>query len=107
LSIQSLNLFIEGVNAAKLTAAHFHSWKLGLKTGMYYLRTKSAVDALSGLGIDTSKYKKVEETPAAKPAMVEQKSTAANEDLKALAEQTMNDLTCSLDNPDDCLSCGS
>jgi ribonucleoside-diphosphate reductase alpha chain len=104
---QSLNLFIEGVNAAKLTAAHFHSWKLGLKTGMYYLRTKSAVDALSGLGIDTSKYKKVEETPAAKPAMVEQKSTAANEDLKALAEQTMNDLTCSLDNPDDCLSCGS
>jgi len=105
---QSLNLFIEGVNAAKLTAAHFHSWKLGLKTGMYYLRTKAAVDALSGLGIDTSKYKKVEETaPAPKQVVVEPQPKAANEDLKALAEQTMNDLSCSLDNPDDCLSCGS
>ncbi len=104
---QSLNLFIEGVNAAKLTAAHFHSWKLGLKTGMYYLRTKAAVDALSGLGIDTSKYKKVEENPTPKAIMVEKKNVAANEDLKALAEQTMNDLSCSLDNPDDCLSCGS
>ena len=105
---QSLNLFIEGVNAAKLTAAHFHSWKLGLKTGMYYLRTKAAVDALSGLGIDTSKYKKVEETaPAPKQVVVEPQPRVANEDLKALAEQTMNDLSCSLDNPDDCLSCGS
>jgi len=104
---QSLNLFIEGVNAAKLTAAHFHSWKLGLKTGMYYLRTKAAVDALSGLGIDTSKYKKVEENPTPKAIVVEQKIVSANEDLKALAEQTMNDLSCSLDNPDDCLSCGS
>lgn len=104
---QSLNLFIEGVNAAKLTAAHFHSWKLGLKTGMYYLRTKAAVDALSGLGIDTSKYKKVEENPTPKAIVVEQKNVSANEDLKALAEQTMNDLSCSLDNPDDCLSCGS
>lgn len=105
---QSLNLFIEGVNAAKLTAAHFHSWKLGLKTGMYYLRTKAAVDALSGLGIDTSKYKKVEEpAPAPKQAVVQPQSKVANEDLKALAEQTMSDLSCSLDNPDDCLSCGS
>jgi ribonucleoside-diphosphate reductase alpha chain len=104
---QSLNLFIEGVNAAKLTAAHFHSWKLGLKTGMYYLRTKAAVDALSGLGIDTSKYKKVGENPTPKAIVVEQKNVATNEDLKALAEQTMNDLSCSLDNPDDCLSCGS
>ena len=54
---QSLNLFIEGVNAAKLTSAHFHSWESGLKTGMYYLRTKSAVDANQGLGIDISKVK--------------------------------------------------
>ena len=58
---QSLNLFIENVNSAKLTAAHFHSWQLGLKTGMYYLRTKSAVDALAGLGIDAEKLKKLRE----------------------------------------------
>jgi len=107
---QSLNLFIEGVNAAKLTAAHFHSWKLGLKTGMYYLRTKAAVDALSGLGIDTSKYKDVrkeEPKPDPKPEVVEEKTKSASEELKALADQTMNDLSCSLDNPDDCLACGS
>jgi ribonucleoside-diphosphate reductase alpha chain len=106
---QSLNLFIENVNAAKLTAAHFHSWRQGLKTGMYYLRTKAAVDALSGLGIDTSKYKTINEDS---PTVENKKETSApafkiNEDLKALAEQTMNDLSCSLDNPEDCLSCGS
>jgi len=105
---QSLNLFIEGVNAAKLTAAHFHSWKMGLKTGMYYLRTKAAVDALSGLGIDTSKYKeKPEQVQLIQPKVVEQPAKQASEELKALADQTMDDLSCSLDNPDDCLSCGS
>jgi ribonucleoside-diphosphate reductase alpha chain len=113
---QSLNLFIEGVNAAKLTAAHFHSWKLGLKTGMYYLRTKSAVDALSGLGIDSSKYQKKPET---QPVTIVQtpKETVQDpvkemvdvdsEEIKVLAEKTMSDLSCSIDNPDDCLACGS
>ena len=43
---QSLNLFIEDANFAKLTSMHFYTWKNGLKTGMYYLRTKSAVDAI-------------------------------------------------------------
>ena len=105
---QSLNLFIEGVNAAKLTAAHFHSWKLGLKTGMYYLRTKAAVDALSGLGIDTSKYKQQpEKVESVKPKQVEQPVKKVDADLKTLAEQTISDMSCSLDNPDDCLACGS
>ena len=57
---QSMNLFISGVNKAKLLAAHLHGWKLGLKTGMYYLRSTSAVDAMKGLGIDTSTVKSVE-----------------------------------------------
>ena len=43
---QSLNLFMENANFAKLTSMHFYAWKSGLKTGMYYLRTKSAVDAI-------------------------------------------------------------
>ncbi len=43
---QSLNLFLEGATMAKLTSMHFYAWKSGLKTGMYYLRTKSAVDAI-------------------------------------------------------------
>jgi ribonucleoside-diphosphate reductase alpha chain len=43
---QSLNLFMENANYSKLTSMHFYAWKSGLKTGMYYLRTKSAVDAI-------------------------------------------------------------
>ena len=43
---QSLNLFMAEPNLAKLTSMHFHAWKSGLKTGMYYLRTKAAVDAI-------------------------------------------------------------
>ena len=115
---QSLNLFIEGVNAAKLTAAHFHSWKLGLKTGMYYLRTKSAADALTGLGIDMSKYKSVEakveptvvQTPppvTPTPRREEPEMIMSSEDLAKLAEKMEEDIVCSLDNPEDCLSCGS
>jgi ribonucleoside-diphosphate reductase alpha chain len=115
---QSLNLFIEGVNAAKLTAAHFHSWKLGLKTGMYYLRTKSAADALTGLGIDMSKYKSVEvktenapiqiSTPVSpSPKRDEPEMTMPSEELAKLAEKIEADIVCSLDSPEDCLSCGA
>ena len=115
---QSLNLFIEGVNAAKLTAAHFHSWRLGLKTGMYYLRTKSAADALTGLGIDMSKYKSVEakveptvvQTPppvTPTPRREDPEMIMSSEDLAKLAEKMEADIVCSLDNPEDCLSCGS
>ncbi|NEQ48715.1 MAG: ribonucleoside-diphosphate reductase subunit alpha [Leptolyngbya sp. SIO3F4] len=43
---QSMNIFMENANFAKLTSMHFYAWKLGLKTGMYYLRTKAAADAI-------------------------------------------------------------
>jgi len=79
---QSLNLFIDKCNAAKLTSAHFYAWHKGLKTGMYYLRTKPATEAIAGLGIDLSKIK------APEPTISE-------------------DISCSLDNPDACESCGS
>jgi ribonucleoside-diphosphate reductase alpha chain len=56
---QSLNLFMEGATMAKLTSMHFYAWKSGLKTGMYYLRTKSAVDAIKfTLKNDASEQKK-------------------------------------------------
>jgi ribonucleoside-diphosphate reductase alpha chain len=109
---QSLNLFIEGVNAAKLTAAHFHSWKLGLKTGMYYLRTKSAADALTGLGIDMSKYKTAPEVKV-EPVQIQTVPTPeldkrmSSEDLAKLVENMESGISCSLDNPEDCLACGS
>jgi ribonucleoside-diphosphate reductase alpha chain len=43
---QSLNLFVQDPTIAKLSSMHFYAWKQGLKTGMYYLRTKSAVQAI-------------------------------------------------------------
>ena len=43
---QSLNIHISDANTAKLTSMHFYTWKRGLKTGMYYLRTRAAVDAI-------------------------------------------------------------
>merc|ERR1719440_1346428 len=43
---QSLNIHMTDASAAKLASMHFHGWKLGLKTGMYYLRTKAAADAI-------------------------------------------------------------
>lgn len=84
---QSLNLFIRDANAAKLTSAHFHSWRSGLKTGMYYLRTESANDAIQSLGVDLSKLKQPEP-------------------VNSIAE-TMENISCSLDNPDECIACGS
>jgi ribonucleoside-diphosphate reductase alpha chain len=58
---QSLNLFIDNATKPKLLAAHLYGWKLGLKTGMYYLRTRAAVDALKGLGMDLSTTKPIEQ----------------------------------------------
>jgi ribonucleoside-diphosphate reductase alpha chain len=120
---QSMNLFIEGVNAAKLTSAHFYSWELGLKTGMYYLRTKSAADALSGLGVDLSKYKdqKKEELKSPIVEQVQQyeeakrvvtglpeELTRNSQELADLAAKLTSDIVCSLDSgPDECVSCGS
>jgi ribonucleoside-diphosphate reductase alpha chain len=86
---QSLNLFIKDANTAKLTSAHFHSWRKGLKTGMYYLRTESANDAIQSLGVDFSKLK----TP--EPIQLTEYS------------QDIDNISCSLDNPDDCIACGS
>jgi ribonucleoside-diphosphate reductase alpha chain len=110
---QSLNLFIENVNSAKLTAAHFHSWKIGLKTGMYYLRTKSAVDAIAGLGVDLSKAK----TTTNNEPSVQQNETIkesislsmgmSSDELSRAAEEATAGITCSLDNPEDCEMCGS
>lgn len=58
---QSLNLFLEGATMAKLTSMHFYAWKSGLKTGMYYLRTKSAVDAIKFTLSTTKKEEPVAE----------------------------------------------
>jgi len=43
---QSLNLFVDSPSGSKLTSMHFYAWKKGLKTGMYYLRTQAATQAV-------------------------------------------------------------
>ena len=95
---QSLNLFVEEPNFAKLTSMHFHAWKIGLKTGMYYLRTKAAVDA-----IKFTVHKEFQ--PIAQTA--ESANEPAPQALAATKEEKMADITCSLDNKEDCAACGS
>lgn len=86
---QSLNLFIQNANFAKLTSMHFYAWKKGLKTGMYYLRTKAAADAIK-FTVDTEALK----LPRPEEATEE-----------VTAEERMAEISCSLDNPEACESC--
>ena len=107
---QSLNLFMEGATMAKLTSMHFYGWKSGLKTGMYYLRTKSAVDAIKFTLDNKSKAKTPEVAAAnsvsaaatagtkAAPVPVEPLSP---EELKQMLSQAKES------EDDDCLMCGS
>ena len=88
---QSLNLFMQDADFAKLTSMHFYAWKSGLKTGMYYLRTKSAVNAIQ---FTLSKEKK--ETSQ------EQEAPMTPEEFKAMVESSKNGGP-----DDDCLMCGS
>merc|ERR1712032_508510 len=53
---QSLNIHMTDVTTAKLSSMHFHGWQIGLKTGMYYLRTKAAADAIK-FTVDVDKVK--------------------------------------------------
>ena len=96
---QSLNLFIEEPNFAKLTSMHFYAWQKGLKTGMYYLRTKAGVDAIK-FTVDASTLK--DEAVRKQAAELQ---ILGNEDI--LVEQRKAELTCSLDNPEACEACGS
>jgi ribonucleoside-diphosphate reductase alpha chain len=88
---QSLNLFIQDANFAKLTSMHFYAWKKGLKTGMYYLRTKSAADAIK-FTVEQSYLK--QPAPAVAEVVVDK-------------EEAFAQMACSLDNPEACEACGS
>ena len=92
---QSLNMFMAEPTASKLSSAHMYGWKLGLKTGMYYLRVKPKAQALKGLGIDLSSAS-IQEVE--KPKEVEQ--------MKDFDPNEFSAKVCSLDNPD-CESCGA
>ena len=78
---QSMNIHMQDANFGKLTSMHFHAWKKGLKTGLYYLRTKAAADAIKFTIVKDEK--------------------AIDKDREQAAMQ------CSIDNQDDCEMCGS
>jgi len=78
---QSMNIHMQDANFGKLTSMHFHAWKKGLKTGLYYLRTKAAADAI--------------------------KFTIVKEEKSMDKEEQQSAMQCSIDNQDDCEMCGS
>ncbi|KAF2515809.1 ribonucleoside-diphosphate reductase subunit alpha [Flavobacterium salilacus subsp. salilacus] len=92
---QSLNLFMENATFSKLTSMHFYAWQSGLKTGMYYLRTKSAVDAIK---FTLNNDKKAEAVPE---AVVAEAQPIATSEFKAMLERAKNS------DPEDCEMCGS
>jgi len=108
---QSLNLFMEGATTAKLTSMHFYAWKSGLKTGMYYLRTKSAVDAIKFTLENDKKSVKIPETSIAATTSVSKKSKVASSkvDVKPLSPEELNAMLgqSQTNEDDDCLMCGS
>jgi ribonucleoside-diphosphate reductase alpha chain len=115
---QSLNVFMENPNFGKLTSMHFYAWERGLKTGMYYLRTKAATDAIK-FTVD----KKYQEAPAAASVAVPEMAAAVpaqaqmqfevQSPLRAQADGMSAEeiarqqaaISCSLDNPDSCEMC--
>jgi len=116
---QSLNIHLTNPNFGKLTSMHFYAWKKGLKTGMYYLRSTAAADAIK-FTLDKSVHQTtpVEATAATMAAMgtvtaqpasvaVEAQQNIPYQQPLADYEQKMADMACSLDNPDACEACGS
>jgi ribonucleoside-diphosphate reductase alpha chain len=81
---QSLNLFMANPSTGKLSSMHFYAWKKGLKTGIYYLRTTAAADAIK-FTVDKS------------IVAVPQQSR----------EEKQSAMVCSLENPESCVMCGS
>jgi len=79
---QSMNIHMQDATFGKLTSMHFHAWKKGLKTGLYYLRTKAAVDAI--------------------------KFTIVKDEKKSIEEKEKEQtaIQCSIDSKDDCEVCG-
>ena len=104
---QSLNLFMQNANYAKLTSMHFYAWQSGLKTGMYYLRTKAAVDAIKFTLNNDKKAEPIVSTQPKEQLEVVQvvepvpASAMSAEEYRAMIELAKNA------GPDDCEMCGS
>jgi ribonucleoside-diphosphate reductase alpha chain len=96
---QSLNLFVDNPNTSKLTSMHFYAWKKGLKTGMYYLRTQAATQAVQ---FTVEKQGNNEINPIIPSTEIINQQSQINNDI----EPTQTDApSCSME--DGCISCGS
>lgn len=134
---QSLNIHLQDPNFGKLTSMHFYAWKKGLKTGMYYLRTKAATDAIKfsidktelAAGVQTQMENRLQELESVKVTNATFYERKASQNLNTINyqvrqeapikqaaiveeeitsyEQKMSDMSCSLDDPDGCEACGS
>ncbi len=103
---QSLNLFMQDANYSKLTSMHFYAWQSGLKTGMYYLRTKSAVDAIkftlnNDKKADPIEVKEQAPQPLQPIAVLNDAVEMSADEYKAMIELARNA------GPEDCEMCGS
>jgi ribonucleoside-diphosphate reductase alpha chain len=114
---QSLNIHLTDPNFGKLTSMHFYAWKKGLKTGMYYLRSTAAADAIK-FTLDKSALEPTvaavtstvaEPVMAVQSVVVAENQQAIQYEQMPLADydQKRADMACSLDNPDACEACGS
>ena len=122
---QSFNVHMSDPNFGKLTSLHFYTWKKGLKTGMYYLRTRAAADAIK-FTVDQQQLKATQDQRKALngagpsgSASVHQSPVKAAIGVGAALSEQLNSLTmeereaklakmvCSLENKDACLMCGS
>ncbi|MBS1680959.1 MAG: ribonucleoside-diphosphate reductase subunit alpha [Bacteroidetes bacterium] len=108
---QSLNIHLTNPNFGKLTSMHFYAWKKGLKTGMYYLRSTAAADAIKFTLDKSAVQQPAENAIPATEAVVTQPEVqqALQYEQRPVVnyEQKLSDMTCSLDNPDACEACGS
>jgi ribonucleoside-diphosphate reductase alpha chain len=104
---QSLNLFMQDANYSKLTSMHFYAWQSGLKTGMYYLRTKSAVDAIK-FTLNNDKKAEPLEVKEQLAEQILQPIAVLNEAVEMSAEEyrAMIELARNA-GPEDCEMCGS
>jgi ribonucleoside-diphosphate reductase alpha chain len=94
---QSLNIFMESPTYAKMTSLHFYAWEKGLKTGMYYLRSKAGADAVQFT---------VDKSSAAVPN-IQAEQAETHTISEEINPEVISQLSCSLDNPEGCEACGS
>ena len=120
---QSLNIHIAEPNFGKMSSMHFYGWESGLKTGMYYLRTKPAAQAIQ-FTVDKTKVKEALSAKKDKVRMITvhddqdthdtmlqapiaDQAPAAAADLTSEVTKNMATMVCSIQNRDECMSCGS